>query len=49
MATPKKICPFTDQPCTDCCLLFAGEQGGKKEQNLRGCDLIGRIAAPIPR
>ena len=49
MSVSKKTCPFTDQPCTDCCPVFAEEQAGKREQNLRGCDLVRKAAAPIPR
>lgn len=48
MTATKRICPFTDQPCSDCPLLFADELAGDKENSLRGCKLLEKSAEQPP-
>jgi|GEM_PF-6579668 len=49
MPLREKVCPFTDMPCTDCCLLFAEEHIRDSEENRRGCDLLKKASKSAPR
>lgn len=45
MPRQKKICPFTDRPCSNCHALFAEEGREKSSEKTRGCHLTKKTMA----